>query len=95
MARGSRPGERRGGRAKGTPNHLTADIKTAIERAFTKAGGEDYLVRIARENPAIFCQLLGRVIPKQLEHSVPATVETPASMLDAARRVAFLLHMGA
>ena len=60
MPRGSKPGERRGGRAKGTPNHMTADIKAAIENAFTKLGGEDYLVAVARKNSAIFCQLFGR-----------------------------------
>ena len=95
MPRGSKPGERRGGRAKGTPNHMTADIKAAIENAFTKLGGEDYLVAVARKNPAIFCQLLGRVLPKQLEHSMPEVADKPVSALEAARRVAYLLSLGA
>jgi len=33
MARGARPGERRGGRAKGTPNKRTAKLEEATERA--------------------------------------------------------------
>ena len=33
MPRGARPGERRGGRAKGTRNHITDDIR-AIARGF-------------------------------------------------------------
>ena len=47
-----------GGRQTGTPNKLTA---------FDKAGGEDYLVRIAKDGPRTFCALLGRVLPMQLE----------------------------
>jgi hypothetical protein len=35
MPRGSRPGERRGGRKKGTPNKATADVKEAAQ-AFTE-----------------------------------------------------------
>ena len=31
MARGSKPGERRGGRTKGTPNRATAEAKRALE----------------------------------------------------------------
>src|SRR5688572_25334426 len=46
MARGSKPGERRGGREKGTPNKATQDIKdiarqygpAAIEQAAKLAG---------------------------------------------------------
>lgn len=34
MARGSKPGERRGGRRKGTPNKATADIK-ALAQTYT------------------------------------------------------------
>lgn len=30
MPRGSKPGERRGGRQKGTPNKLTRDVREAI-----------------------------------------------------------------
>ena len=33
MPRGSRPGERRGGREKGTPNKRTAELKAAMEKA--------------------------------------------------------------
>jgi hypothetical protein len=34
MARGSKPGERRGGRQKGTPNKATADVK-AVAQEYT------------------------------------------------------------
>ena len=55
-----------GGRAKGTPNKVTAQIKTMIENALTKAGGEEYLARQAEENPPAFMGLVGRALPLQV-----------------------------
>lgn len=52
-----------GGRAKGTPNKTTALIKHMIIDALEKSGGVDYLVTVARDNPAAFCTLLGKVLP--------------------------------
>lgn len=69
MPRGSAPGERRGGRQKGTPNRITADIKAAILGAFTKVGGEDYLALQAHENPQAFMTLLGKVLPTQVSNA--------------------------
>lgn len=66
MPRGSKPGERRGGRQKGTPNKTTAALKEAILEAFGKVGGENYLVRVASEDPRTFCTLLGKVLPMQV-----------------------------
>lgn len=51
------------GRPKGSKNKTTANIKAAIEQAFDKAGGVDYLVRLAAEDPRTFCGLVGKVIP--------------------------------
>lgn len=68
MPRGSAPGERRGGRQKGTPNRITADIKAAILGAFAKVGGEDYLALQAHENPQAFMTLLGKVLPTQVSN---------------------------
>lgn len=69
--RGSKPGERRGGRAKGVPNKLTRTIKEAIEQAFEQVGGPDYLATMAKEQPAAFMTLLGKVLPTQVQHSNP------------------------
>src|SRR3954453_7971246 len=74
MPRGSRPGERRGGRVAGTPNKLTADIKGMILGALDKVGGQEYLARVAVENPAPFLALLRRILPAQQEHSGPLTM---------------------
>lgn len=43
MPRGAAPGERRGGRAKGTPNKLTADIK-----ALAQVHGKDAIDTLAK-----------------------------------------------
>ena len=70
--RGSAPGERRGGRQKGTPNKTTALLKDAILLAAQKAGGDtetglvDYLTVQASENPGPFMSLLGKVLPAQV-----------------------------
>ena len=60
---GSKPGERRGGRQRGTPNKLTASLKDMILGALDDVGGQAYLATQARENPAIFCTLVGKVLP--------------------------------
>ena len=72
------PGERRGGRAKGTPNKSTAALKDAILRAAELAGDElktsengpsrlvAYLRHQATANPASFMPLLGKVLPKEI-----------------------------
>ena len=72
---GSKPGERRGGRQKGTPNKLTADIKSAILAAFNKVGGEDYLAIQAHENPQAFLTLLGKVLPTQVSADLAGKLE--------------------
>ena len=63
--KGSAPGERRGGREKGTPNMLP-DLRAITLKALMKAGGVDYLERQAHENPGPFLGLLGKVMPTQV-----------------------------
>ena len=66
--RGPKPGSlRQGGRKKGTPNKISAMVKVAIENAFTAVGGEEYLVKVAEEDPRTFCTLLGKILPTQVE----------------------------
>lgn len=61
-------GQKTGGRQKGTPNKDNAAIKGMIEQALTKAGGVNYLVRQASENPTAFMGLVGKVLPMQVNH---------------------------
>lgn len=64
--RPSLPGERRGGRQKGTPNKADATIKDMVIKALHGAGGVEYLVEQAHANPTAFMSLVGRVLPLQL-----------------------------
>ena len=64
--RGSAPGERRGGRQKGTPNKVNSDLKEMILGALAGAGGQDYLQRQAELNPGAFLTLIGKVLPMQI-----------------------------
>lgn len=59
------------GRPKGAVNKMTRTIKAAIEEAFVKVGGAEYLAEMAVKQPAAFMTLLGKVLPTQMEHSNP------------------------
>jgi len=79
MPRGSKPGERRGGRKKGTRNKNTTALKDMILQALSGAGGIDYLLEQSHANPTAFLTLVGRVLPLQVKDGgadprVPQTV---------------------
>ncbi len=56
----------RGGSRKGKPNKATAEIKAMIEGALQDVGGQKYLAEQARENPAAFLSLLGKILPRDV-----------------------------
>lgn len=61
---GRKPGTpKTGGRKKGTPNKLTADVKTMVLEALDKAGGVAYLLKQSESNPTAFLTLVGKVLP--------------------------------
>ena len=64
---GSKPGERRGGRQKGTPNKLPRVLKDHILQALANLGGVSYLEEQGRKNPNAFLSLIGRVLPLQVK----------------------------
>ena len=51
--------------APGPPNKIGAEVRAAILDAFVQAGGSSYLVRVANEHPAVFCTLLGKILPME------------------------------
>lgn len=57
------------GRPKGIPNKTTQSVKEAIERAFEKLGGTDYLVHVGQSDPRTFCALLSRLLPTKLANA--------------------------
>ena len=57
------------GRKPGSQNKVTVELKQMIEGALLEAGGQKYLLNLARKRPEVFVPLLARLLPKQLEHS--------------------------
>ena len=61
--------QKTGGRKKGSLNKVTVEVKGAILQAFDNVGGAKYLTKVAEENPAVFCTLLGKVLPMDITTS--------------------------
>lgn len=59
--------KRYGGRKKGTPNKINADVREMIVGALGEAGGQSYLVRQAKKNPNGFMALVGKTLPKEIK----------------------------
>ena len=55
-------GRKTGGRVKGTANRINGEMRAIMTAAFEGAGGKDYLVAQAYENPRAFVQLLGKLL---------------------------------
>lgn len=52
-----------GGRAIGSTNKLTADVKSMVLDALEQAGGVGYLLLQSQSNPNAFMALVGKVLP--------------------------------
>ncbi len=65
-------GERRGGRQKGTPNKLTATVKSALAAAFEGIGGVPALIAWAKtkEGRPEFYKLWAKMMPTEVTASV-------------------------
>ena len=74
------------GRPKGMKNRVATNLKTAVEEAFDRLGGVAWLVELAKEDPAAFCSLLGRLIPKQIEQSGSIDVNVLRDRLESAKK---------
>jgi hypothetical protein len=64
------------GRKKGVPNKINSDLKEMILGALSDVGGRDYLALRAKDTPAAFLTLVGKVLPMQLagEGGGPVTI---------------------
>lgn len=56
-----------GGRTKGTPNKVNAELKDMILGALSDEGGREYLRVQAKENPTAFLSLVGKVLPMTVQ----------------------------
>jgi hypothetical protein len=67
---GSKPGQRRGGRQRGSSNKTTANAKEAIELAFEGIGGVKTLTAWANDNQGDFFKLVfPKLMPLQVNHA--------------------------
>ncbi len=60
---GKRPGS---GRKRGTPNRITADIKSMVIGAVNAKGGQKYFEEQAEKHPVAFLALAGKLMPTTL-----------------------------
>lgn len=85
---GSKPGERRGGRQKGTPNKLTRAAREVYEEAFEKLGGVPALVKWAKDNLSDFYKLHARLIPTDVNAKIGLDADAAELLREARQRVA-------
>lgn len=81
MPAGAKPGERRGGRAKGRANKITRELREMILAALDGVGGQKYLQQQANDNPGPFLTLLGKCLPKDV--IIDKTVRHESTLSDA------------
>ncbi len=60
--------KKKGGRQQGSTNKTTGELKGLISAALAKVGGVDYLVKQAENNPTAFLTLVGKILPKDINH---------------------------
>ena len=67
--RGSKPGERRGGRGRGTPNRTTTDVREAIAKLAGDLGPslQTWITTVAADDPARAAEIFLRAI----EYHIP------------------------
>jgi hypothetical protein len=59
-------GRKKTGGRKAGGSKTQVELKQAILDAFAALDGAAYLMKVGKENPAVFCSLLGRVLPMTL-----------------------------
>lgn len=79
--RGSKPGERRGGRQKGTPNKLGKAAKEVIAEAADRLGGVDRVVEWAKEDTQNERAFWASIYPKLLPLHVNGEIEVMSPAL--------------
>lgn len=87
-------GQKTGGRAKGTPNKVTAELREMILNALAAAGGENYFLQQARDTPSAFLALIGKILPSEVkaQHSGPGGAPIAFSDLERANRLRYLIE---
>lgn len=76
-------GEAGPGRPKGVPNKTTGLLKDMIMQALNEAGGVNYLVTQAHDNPKAFLSLVSRVLPMQVTGESGGAISITFTQTDA------------
>lgn len=63
-------GNRGKGRPKGSQNKNTAAVKDMLMTALDQLNGSEYFLEQARENPAAFMSLVGKLIPTEVKNQL-------------------------
>ena len=84
---GSKPGERRGGRQKGTPNKTTKIAKDAIAEAAEALGGAERMVAWAREDAQNERVFWGTIYPKLLPIQIGGDPDNPVELIHKVERI--------
>lgn len=68
----AQPGQRFGGRQKGSLNKHTASIKEALYTTFERLGGVEHMVDWASAYPSDFYKIFAKTLPTEIEASLKA-----------------------
>lgn len=78
---GRKPPNAGKGRPKGSPNKVTADVRSMVLGALADAGGQAYLAKQAHLNPGAFLSLVGKTLPKDIK--VEGAIDHRAAVSEA------------
>ena len=83
---GRKRSKNHGKRGKGK---FTKDIKEAVYRAFNdpRVGAHEYLVGLSESHPAVFCGLIGKVIPAEINVTGSVLIDLGHAMQAAEQRL--------
>ena len=76
------------GRKPGSQNKVPKALKEMILGALDRAGGEDYLLQQAHDNPTTFLGLIGKILPSELAVSaMPVPQDRPMGLIELYQRM--------
>ncbi len=76
------------GRKPGSQNKVPKALKEMILGALERAGGEDYLLQQAHDNPTTFLALIGKILPSELAVSaLPAPEDRSPTLSELYQRM--------
>jgi len=75
------------GRPAGVPNKVNKEVRDQILGALEELGGQAYMVKVGKKNPALFFSVLGRCIPAHIKADVNVNSDLAARLLEAEQAI--------